>query len=370
MKYNFIFYYPSIESGGLEKNLFFLVNSLSKKNYKVKLLTYANNINLSKFKKKFFFDKNIYLITSNLIRGINNRYLKYIICSFRLFFFMLTEKGTIVSFQGNILPIAVAKITGNKIIIRCNTAPSKYIDNIFKKYFFKFFYSLSDMILVTSEDFKKEIKKYFNLTSKVHKQSLDLKDIKKKSKVNLNFGFFKNFRGLKIINIGRLIHQKNQIILLKAFLELIKYRKAKLLLIGSGSDEKVLRNFIKQNKIQNLVKIIQFTNNPFKYISLCDIKILSSRFEGNPNILLETACLKKLIISSDCKVGPSEILQSGKGGILFKVGDHKELFSILKKINVNSNHIKKKINISYDYVKNNFKKDISVTFIDLVKKLK
>ena len=369
MKYNFIFYYPSIESGGLEKNLFFLVNSLSKKNYKVKLLTYANNINLSKFKKKFFFDKNIYLITSNLIRGINNRYLKYIICSFRLFFFMLTEKGTIVSFQGNILPIAVAKITGNKIIIRCNTAPSKYIDNIFKKYFFKFFYSLSDMILVTSEDFKKEIKKYFNLTSKVHKQSLDLKDIKKKSKVNLNFGFFKNFRGLKIINIGRLIHQKNQIILLKAFLELIKYRKAKLLLIGSGSDEKVLRNFIKQNKIQNLVKIIQFTNNPFKYISLCDIKILSSRFEGNPNILLETACLKKLIISSDCKVGPREILQSGKGGILFRVGDYKGLSLILKNININSIHIRKKINISYEYVKNNFKKDISGTFINLINKI-
>ena len=100
---------------------------------------------------------------------------------------MLTEKGTIVSFQGNILPIIVAKITGNKIIIRCNTAPSKYVDNFFKRFFFKFFYSLSDMILVTSEDFKKEIKKYFNLVSKVHKQSLDLEGIKKKSKVKFKF---------------------------------------------------------------------------------------------------------------------------------------------------------------------------------------
>ena len=369
MKYNFIFYYPSIESGGLEKNLFFLINSLSEKKYQVKLITYENNINLGKFKKKFYFHKNISLITSNVIEGINNRYLKYIICSFRLFFFMLSEKGTIVSFQGNILPIVVAKITGNKIIIRCNTAPSKYINNLFKKYFFKLFYSLSDMILVTSEDFKKEIKRYFNLPSKVHKQSLDLEDIKKKSKINLNFSFFKNFKGLKIINVGRLTHQKNQIMLLKAFLKLIKYRKAKLLLIGSGGDEKSLKNFIKQNKIQDLVKIIQFTVNPFKYISLCDVKILSSRFEGNPNILLETACLKKLIISSDCKVGPREILQSGKGGILFKAGDHKRLFSILKNINVKSIHNRKKINTSYEYVKTNFKKDISITFINLIKKL-
>ena len=369
MKYNFIFYYPSIESGGLEKNLFFLINSLAEKNYQVKLITYANNINLGKFKKKFYFHKNISLITSNIFGRVNNRYFKYIICSFRLFFFMLTEKGTIVSFQGNILPIIVAKITGNKVIIRCNTAPSKYINNLFKKYFFKFFYSWSDMILVTSKDFKKEIKKYFNIISKVHKQSLDLEGIKKKSKIKFNFSFFKNFKGLKIINVGRLTHQKNQIILLKAFLKLIKYRKAKLLLIGSGGDEKVLKNFIKQNKIEDLVKIIPFTNNPFKYISLCDVKVLSSRFEGNPNILLETACLKKLIISSDCKVGPKEILQSGKGGILFKAGDYKKLFFILKDINVNSIHIKKKIDISYHYVKNNFKKDISITFVNLIKKL-
>jgi len=369
MKYNFIFYYPSIESGGLEKNLFFLINSLAEKNYKVNFITYENNIKKSEFKKKFYFHKKINLVLSNSIKGINNKYLKYIVCAFRLFFFMFKEKGTIVSFQGNILPIIVAKITGNKIIIRCNTAPSKYVDNFFKRFFFKYFYSLSDMILVTSEDFKKEIKKYFNLVSKVHKQSLDLEGIKKKSKVNLNFSFFKNFRGLKIINIGRLTHQKNQLVLLKAFLKLIKYRRAKLLLIGSGSDNQILKNFIRENNIQDLVKIIEFTNNPFKYISLCDIKVLSSRFEGNPNILLETACLKKLIISSDCKVGPREILQSGKGGILFKVGDHKKLFSILRGININSISVKNKINISYEYVKNNFKKDISVTFVNLIKKL-
>ena len=139
MKYNFIFYYPSIESGGLEKNLFFLINSLAKKKYQVKLITYADNIKNGKLRKKFFFHKNINLISSDIVKGINSKYLKYIFCSIRLFFFMLSEKGTIVSFQGNILPIIVAKFTSNKIIIRCNTAPSKYINNFFKKFFFKFF---------------------------------------------------------------------------------------------------------------------------------------------------------------------------------------------------------------------------------------
>tara|TARA_B100000035_G_C20956706_1_gene534546 strand:+ start:124 stop:420 length:297 start_codon:yes stop_codon:yes gene_type:complete len=98
--------------------------------------------------------------------------------------------------------------------------------------------------------------------------------------------------------------------------------------------------------------------------------VLSSRFEGNPNILLEIACLKKLIISSNCKVGPSEILQKGKGGILFNVGDSVSLFKILKKLNLKDSALKEKINISYRYVKNNFEKDISKKFIEIIKDIK
>ena len=102
---------------------------------------------------------------------------------------------------------------------------------------------------------------------------------------------------------------------------------------------------------------------------MSDIKVLSSKFEGNPNILLEIACLKKLIISSNCKVGPSEILQRGKGGLLFKVGDHNKLYNLLKNININDINTKKKINFTYNYVNINFKKDISNTFINILREI-
>ena len=59
MNYNFIFYYPSIERGGLEKNLFFLVNSLAEKNYQVKLITYADNTKNNKLKKNFILTKKL-----------------------------------------------------------------------------------------------------------------------------------------------------------------------------------------------------------------------------------------------------------------------------------------------------------------------
>ena len=336
------FYFPCIEDGGLEKNVFGLVNSLAEKKYKINFFTYKDNTKNKKLKNKFLFHKKINVVTSNFLIEVNSRYLKYFVCFFRLFFSCLINKGIIVSFQGNILPIIVAKITGKKIIIRCNTAPSKYINNDFKKLFFKFFYSLSDLILVTSNDFKKEIKKYFQLESYVHRQTLDIEQIKKESKVKCKFDFFKKFKGLKIINIGRLTYQKDQITLLKAFVKLTKYRQAKLLLIGNGDDKDDLQRFIRSKEIDKLVKIIPYVRNPFKYVMISDVKVLSSRFEGNPNILLEIACLKKIIISSDSKVGPREILQSGKGGILFKVGAVDKLYN---------------------------QKDISTSFIKLIKNI-
>ena len=363
------FYFPCIEDGGLEKNVFSLVNSLAEKKYKINFFTYLDHTKNKKLRNKFVFNKKINVVTSNFLIKVNSRYLRYFFCFFRLFFSCLINKGIIISFQGNILPIIAAKITRKKIIIRCNTAPSKYINNNFKKKFFKYFYSLSDLILVTSNDFKKEIHKYFQLKSFVHRQTLDIEQIKKESKVKCKFDFFKKFKGLRIINIGRLTHQKDQMTLLKAFVKLSKYRQAKLLLIGNGDDKDDLKNFISKNKIDKLVKIISYVKNPFKYVMTSDVKVLSSRFEGNPNILLEIACLKKLIISSNSKVGPSEILQSGRGGILFKVGAVDKLYYLLRNLNVNSKNIKKKINTSYNYVIKNYQKDISISFIKLIKNI-
>ena len=369
MTKTFNFYFPCIEDGGLEKNVFALVNSLAEKKFIINFFTYEDSTRSTKLRKKFFFNKRINVITSNFFPNINNRYLRYFFCFIQLFFFSVSNKGIIVSFQGNILPIITAKITGRKIIIRCNTAPSKYINNSFKRLFFKFFYSLSDLILVTSIDFKKEIKKYFQLNSYVHRQSLDIKKIQKQSHTDLKFSFFENFKGLKIINIGRLTHQKDQMSLLKAFVKLIKYRQARLLIIGDGSDRDMLEKFIENNNIGDLVKIIPYTKNPFKYVKKSNVKVLSSRYEGNPNILLEIACLKKIIISSDSKVGPREILQSGKGGFLYKVGKVNKLSKLLRTINVNSKIIKKKVNISYDYILKNYQKDISIPFIKLIKNI-
>ena len=58
---------------------------------------------------------------------------------------------------------------------------------------------------------------------------------------------------------------------------------------------------------------------------MADALVLSSNFEGLPNVLLEAQVYKKIIISSNCPSGPKEILNNGKYGYLFKSGDHKDL---------------------------------------------
>ena len=75
--------------------------------------------------------------------------------------------------------------------------------------------------------------------------------------------------------------------------------------------------FIENNNINKNVQLIGYKNNPFPYIIKSDILILSSKFEGLPNILLEAQYLKKYIISSNCSSGPKEILMNGKAGDLF-----------------------------------------------------
>ena len=80
-----------------------------------------------------------------------------------------------------------------------------------------------------------------------------------------------------------------------------------------------MTKYIKDNNLEKFIKLRDFTDNPFKTIKNSDIFILSSRYEGLPNVLLEAACLKKLIISTKCPTGPKEILSNGKGGIFLKL---------------------------------------------------
>ena len=101
--------------------------------------------------------------------------------------------------------------------------------------------------------------------------------------------------------------------------------ESNLLIIGYGSQLKEINKIIKKNNISKNVKILTNIKNPFPYYKIADTFVLSSKYEGFGNVLVEAAMFKNNIISSNCNSGPKEILLNGRGGQLFKVGDYNAL---------------------------------------------
>ncbi len=62
--------------------------------------------------------------------------------------------------------------------------------------------------------------------------------------------------------------------------------------------------------------------NPYKYLKKSDIFVLSSLWEGFPNVILEALCCGLPVVSTDCLTGPAEIINSGENGFLVNVGDY------------------------------------------------
>ena len=272
-------------------------------------------------------DKRIKIISMPGDNFINSHiYTKYLICCVLLIKTILFNKNNlIITFQGNWYAIIIAKIFRVKILTRSNTAPSGWSKNKIKIFLYKFILNLSDEIIVNSNEFKKIIKKKFNLNAVTIYNPLNKDEILKLSKKKINFNYFNNKKYLKIINFSRLTDQKNHIILLRSLLEIKKKINFKLLIAGNGPEKNRIKNFIFKNNLNSDIKLMSYLKNPYPYLKMADIMILTSNYEGLPNVLLEAQTLKKTIVSSDCPSGPKEILKNGKYGYLFKTGNFKDL---------------------------------------------
>ena len=127
MKKKVIFYIPSIEGGGVEKNFYLLIKYLPKHIGKIHIIT-ANKQNNN--------SRNInYVCPNSEYWSKRNRTLKNIICIYLLIKNFWSSKAVILSFQSNLTSIIVSKILGFKVLIRLNTSLKKYLDNFLKEFF-------------------------------------------------------------------------------------------------------------------------------------------------------------------------------------------------------------------------------------------
>ena len=111
------------------------------------------------------------------------------------------------------------------------------------------------------------------------------------------------------VSIGRLHEQKNHRRLIYQFNEYHKRNSQdKLIILGKGSLETELKKDIEDLGLNEYVKILPYNRNPFVFIKNSRALIVSSRYEGLPNTILEAMTIGCTVISTECLAGPRELL--------------------------------------------------------------
>lgn len=125
-----------------------------------------------------------------------------------------------------------------------------------------------------------------------------------------------------ILAVGRLNPQKDLPTLVAAFERVARARKLQLVLLGDGAEKSALRELLARRGLTSSVHMLGFVDNPFAFMRRAASYVLSSRFEGLPNALLQAIAVGTPVVATDCPSGPREILEGGRWGHLVRVGDH------------------------------------------------
>ena len=211
-----------------------------------------------------------------------------------------------------------------KIIFSERNYPPEYLRRIhfgwIKKCLMKFTYRKADLIIPNSNLTKVALEKIFYVQSakiKTIYNPIDLEKVVGKSHEEVTHPFFEGKHSQVIISVGRLAGQKRFDRLLRVF-SLVKNQNENvcLIIIGEGNQRTVLCELAVKLNIHESVEFVGFKENPYAWISKSDIFVLSSDYEGFPNVLLEAMACETPIVSTDCLSGPREIITNGKNGIL------------------------------------------------------
>lgn len=157
-----------------------------------------------------------------------------------------------------------------------------------------------------------------------------------------------NFTDIKIkknffVMIGRYTRQKNHLLAIRCFKELIKKNlDINLIIIGNGELKNEYLTEINYLNLENRIQLIDYQKNVSIYLSKSLGMISSSLWEDPGFVMIEAAACNTFIISSDCLNGPREFVGSDNG-ILFNNDNIKSLEkSILKFLGMSDYEIKKK----------------------------
>jgi len=227
-----------------------------------------------------------------------------------------------------------------KFILRISGLPKM---NFLRKFFWRSINSKLDKIICPTE-----MTKEFLIKKKIFSKEKLI--VVRDPVINLSLiNSFKNYKKNNIdikneyiISIGRLTYQKNFEFLIENFSKISKtYKNLKLIILGEGEKKNSLKKLIKYYELKNKVILKGNVKNIYPYLNKAKFFVLTSRWEDPGFVIIESMFMKKIVLSSDCKNGPIEIIKHGVNGFLFK--------------NLNKEDFLNKFNYVYEMVNNSNK---------------
>lgn len=313
----------SLEMGGAEKLLVDIINILYElEEYEIFLLTKekSNSYFYNKIKDKV---KYFYLLEKedkrSCFSNLKNSILKKI--KFREF---AENVDLIIDFLDCDFYKYIKK-EKNKEKITWLHSSYKNLENR-KKIGKKIYYY--DKVIVIANDMEKEIKSETkNLNIYKIYNLIDFSMIDKKLEEDVEKLPKKEY----FLTVCRLNEEQKDVSALISAFSLYKGEE-KLLIIGDGKDRDKLEKLCRDKNLKDKVVFLGILSNPYPFMKNAKCFILSSKTEGFGLVIVEALYCGTKVISSNCPVGPREILLDGKIGELFKVGDEKELLNKLNNI--------------------------------------
>ena len=326
MKIDFMI--SSLSGGGAENVLVTIANELCRRKNEVSI------ISLEKRPQFYTVDNGVRL---HKINNTEYNKIKEIYCDFKFIrkFIKKSESEYVISFMSRCnLLVLLANIGINKKVIVCdrNNPLKEHSRTVFR--LSCLIYKLASVVVVQTNQIREMYPSSLQKKIEVIENPLNSKKLKEQTAGK------QIERENRVVSIGRLEKQKDFETLIEAF---YKARKSivlnwKLSVFGIGNDEKQLQNIIDKNKANGYIELCGATKKPFEELKKSKVFVLSSFYEGFPNVLCEAMLAGDVCISSDCVSGPKELIENEVNGFLFPVQDVDALAKLLQEVCNNADY--------------------------------